>query len=151
MDLTLTTPALLFPAISLLFLSYTNKFLAVAGLIRSLHREFREHPDDRMLGCQLASLTLRVKYIKQMQWLGIISFVLCVLDMGLLLVGWQQAAYLVFALSLLILLGSLIICALEIHKSVDALQLQIVDMQPAMKRCDNCRWVEPEEVSNAQG
>ncbi len=144
MDLTLTTPALLFPAISLLFLSYTNKFLALAALIRSLQREFREHPDDRMLACQLASLNLRVKYIKQMQWLGIVSCVLCVIDMGLLFAGWREAAYVVFALSLLMLLGSLVLCALEIHKSVDALQLQIADMQPAINRCEGCIWAEPD-------
>ena len=36
MHVSLTTPALLFPAISLLLLAYTNRFFALAALIRNL-------------------------------------------------------------------------------------------------------------------
>ena len=36
-QLTLTTPALLFSAISLIMLAYTNRFLAYAAIIRNLH------------------------------------------------------------------------------------------------------------------
>jgi hypothetical protein len=37
MELPITTPALLFPAISLLMISYTARFLHLANLARSLH------------------------------------------------------------------------------------------------------------------
>ena len=36
-ELSLTTPALLFSAISLIMLAYTNRFLAYAAVIRNLH------------------------------------------------------------------------------------------------------------------
>lgn len=40
MDITFNTPALLFPAISLVMLAYTNRFLALATLVRALHAEY---------------------------------------------------------------------------------------------------------------
>lgn len=45
MEISLTTPALLFPAISLLLLAYTNRFLTLAGLIRNLYKLYKEQPD----------------------------------------------------------------------------------------------------------
>ena len=41
MEITLTTPAILFPAVSLLMLAYTNRFLAIASIIRVLHRRYK--------------------------------------------------------------------------------------------------------------
>ena len=41
MEITFNTPALLFPAISLLLLAYTNRFLALANLVRRLHDEYK--------------------------------------------------------------------------------------------------------------
>ncbi|BDD08401.1 membrane protein [Fulvitalea axinellae] len=134
MELTLTTPALLFPAISLLFLSYTNKFLTIAGLIRSLYSEYKESPDKVILD-QLNNLRRRVVLIKYMQALGVGSFIFCVLDMFLLFNGKQFAAEVVFGISLLLLLASLIICITEIQISSDALKLQLHDMEDsAVKR-----------------
>ena len=42
MEIEISTPALLFPAVSLLLLAYTNRFLATAQLIRLLHRQSQE-------------------------------------------------------------------------------------------------------------
>jgi hypothetical protein len=39
-QLSLTTPALLFSAISLLLLAYTNRFLAYASVVRNLHARY---------------------------------------------------------------------------------------------------------------
>jgi len=128
MELTLTTPALLFPAISLLFLSYTNKFLTIAGLIRSLYSDYKKHPDEVILA-QLQNLNRRVTLIKHMQVLGVASFLFCVLDMFLLFSGRIYWAEGVFGLSLLFLLASLIVCLIEIKISVDALSLQLNDME----------------------
>ena len=49
-QLTLTTPALLFSAISLLLLAYTNRFLAYANVVRSLHARFKENRSKAELG-----------------------------------------------------------------------------------------------------
>ena len=129
MELTLTTPALLFPAISLLFLSYTNKFLALASLIRALYREYREDPSNATITKQLANLRKRMQLIKYMQATGIVSFILCVVDMFLFYLNYQCYGIAVFATSLVFLLLSLMICLLEIHISTDALSFQIEVME----------------------
>ena len=128
MQLTLTTPALFFPAISLLFLSYTNKFLALAALIRSLHREFQTQPDTLHLPEQICNVRRRLRLIKYMQGMGMLSFICCVMDMLLLYLGMDHMALLVFGACLLFLLASLLLCAIEIHISTAALDLQMHDM-----------------------
>lgn len=129
MELTLTTPALLFPAISLLFLSYTNKFLTLATLIRTLHREYIKDHDNTNIKGQLDNLRRRMQLIKHMQGMGILSFILCVIDMFLLHIGMMKMAFLVFGLSLAFLLVSLVICFYEIKISVDALEIQVEEME----------------------
>ncbi len=125
----LTTPALFFPAISLLFLSYTNKFLALSSLIRSLHSSYKANPDQPHLSGQIANLRQRLMLIKHMQGAGILSFILCVIDMFLLYLGMNYWAMLVFGACLLSLLLSLLLCAAEIHISTRALDLQMHDME----------------------
>ncbi|MGI9282060.1 MAG: DUF2721 domain-containing protein [Endozoicomonas sp.] len=129
MELNLTTPALLFPAISLLFLSYTNKFLALASLIRNLHGEFKKDPDNLHIKGQMENLRRRMILIKHMQGAGIVSFICCVLVMFLLHMGKYQLGFILFAISLLALLISLIICLAEIKISIDALELQVSEME----------------------
>ncbi|MEZ4728377.1 MAG: DUF2721 domain-containing protein [Caldilineaceae bacterium] len=78
MELTLTTPALLFPAISLLLLAYTNRFLTLAALMRELYASHRNQPDPNVKR-QLANLRYRIVLIRNMQVCGVASFFLCVL------------------------------------------------------------------------
>ena len=73
MSLELTTPALLFPAISLLLLAYTNRFLTLAALIRELHGRYPKGHEDTVLG-QIINLRTRVRLIRAMQALGVVSF-----------------------------------------------------------------------------
>jgi hypothetical protein len=127
-QLTLTTPALLFPAISLLLLAYTNRFLAIANLIRGLHSKYQES-HDRVLKVQIDNLRKRVNLTRNMQALGIISLFLCVLTMFLIYQGWNQAADLLFGIALLCLLASLGISVVEIQISVQALDIQMRDME----------------------
>ncbi len=129
MELTLTTPALLFPAISLLFLSYTNKFLALASLIRALYKEHLNDPGNTVINKQLENLRKRMQLIKHMQGAGILSFILCVVDMFLLHLKLEWWGFLVFGLCLIFLLLSLVICLMEIKISVDALDFQVQEMQ----------------------
>jgi predicted transcriptional regulator len=69
--LSLSTPALLFPAISLLFLAYTNRFLVLAQLIRQLHGNNRSEIHDIVVR-QLKNLRQRILLMKVMQLLGVV-------------------------------------------------------------------------------
>jgi len=127
-ELTLTTPALLFPAISLLLLAYTNRFLAIAALIRQLHSQYNDHPDSRIKG-QIENLRKRVILTRNMQSLGILSLFLCVLCMFLLFANEYELGKWVFGVSLLLLLASLGLSVREIQISINALSLQLSDME----------------------
>lgn len=78
MEITFTTPALLFPAISLLLLAYTNRYLALASLIRKLHDEYMKGEKKTHLLNQIKILRIRINMVRQMQTLGVFSFVCCV-------------------------------------------------------------------------
>jgi hypothetical protein len=127
MDLTVTTPALLFPAISLLLLAYTNRFLSLAALTRELYNRYRAQPDPR-ISKQLRNLRYRIGIIRQMQTFGVASFFGAVLAMFVLFEGYMEAGKWIFGASLLLLLLSLGLSLREIHVSIDALTLQIADI-----------------------
>lgn len=127
MELTLTTPALLFPAISLLLLAYTNRFLALAALMRDLYARYRQAPDPKIKR-QLANLRYRIMIIRNMQVCGVASFFGCVLCMFVLLSGYQEAGAWIFGGSLILLLISLGLSLREIQVSIDALTVQIDDL-----------------------
>lgn len=124
----LTTPALLFPAISLLLLAYTSRFLAVASVTRSLHSDWRE-AKELTAEQQLESLRRRLQLIQAMQLLGVVSFGMCTLSMFLLLVEQQVVGRVVFGASLLTLLGSLVLSLKEVALSNEALKIQLRDME----------------------
>ena len=127
-EITLTTPALLFSAISLIMLAYTNRFMSYATLIRSLHEKFKVKPDDVLLG-QIANLRKRLYLTKYMQILGVSSLFLCVLTMFLIFIGSQLLAIWIFGVALVLLIASLGISIIEIQISVHALNLHLGDME----------------------
>jgi hypothetical protein len=128
MTIDLTTPALLFPAISLLLLAFTNRFLALANLIRSLHDRYLEHP-DRLLREQIRNLRLRVNLIRGMQALGVSSMLFCGLTMFLLFADETGLARQVFGLSLILFILSLALSVYEIQISSRALDLLLRDLE----------------------
>lgn len=128
MEITLATPALLFPAISLLLLAYTNRFLALSALIRTLHASHRAQPDPIIVR-QIGALKHRVLLIRNMQTAGVVSIFLCVFCMLLLFAGKDLAGKIVFGLSLVSLMVSLALSLWEIQISVNALNLQISDLE----------------------
>jgi hypothetical protein len=130
MDIGLTTPALLFPAISLLLLAYTNRFLTLANLIRELHKSYKSNPEDIILA-QISNLRYRVVLIRNMQVYGIASFFLCVLCMFVLFAGQILIGKIIFGASLIALLVSLGISFREIQVSVDALNYRLSDLEEA--------------------
>lgn len=130
MELQLSTPALLFSAITLLMLAFTNRFLAIASLIRGLHQKFKESPDEEKIVVeQLHNLRRRLSLIKNMQLFGIFSFLLCVTCMFLLFQGYTIAANWVFVGSMGSLLIALALSLIEIQISTKALNLELSDME----------------------
>jgi hypothetical protein len=128
MELTLTTPALLFPAISLLLLAYTNRFLAVASVIRQLHGQLLKNAPAHYHE-ELKSLRHRMELIRKMQAIGVLSLFCCVLCMFLLFAGLILAGKITFGIALLMLLASLGLSVREIQLSVDALDLHLRDLE----------------------
>lgn len=131
MQISINTPALLFPAITLLMLAYTNRFLALATLIRNLHAKYKqgpEHRDKQMIKDQIVNLRKRLSLIKRMQASGILSFFCCVLCMLFFYLEHEVWAYAIFGLSLGLLLLSLVFSLNEITISTKALEIELKDM-----------------------
>lgn len=128
--ITLATSALLFSAISLLMLAFTNRFLALAALVRNLQAAYKERPDDALYG-QIRNLRTRLDLIRWMQIFGITSLLLCVFSMTLIYVGSIGAAELVFGLGLVLMIVSLALSIWEIQISVRALNLHLSDIERA--------------------
>ncbi len=126
--MTLTTPALLFPAISLLLLAYTNRFLVLAQLIRKLADEERnQHLETNTR--QILLLRRRISLTKRMQLAGVFSFLLCTLSMFALFLSLELTGMVLFGGSLVTLAVSLIYSLWEIQISTNALNVQLQDME----------------------
>ena len=125
--MSLTTPALLFPAISLLLLAYTNRFLTLATIIRQMHPGENKAPSELALQ-QVAGLRYRVSLIRHMQSCGVMSFLLCALSMFFIFIDSHSAGKVLFALSLLLLAISLVLSLMEVLLSTNALNMVLDDM-----------------------
>ena len=133
MELTFNTPALLFPAISLLLLAYTNRFLALANLVRRLHDEYKRGERSPALIYQIKSLKRRLILVRYMQGLGVFSFLCCVITMYSIYSDWSTMAKYIFAVSLLSLVTSLIISLIEITQSTKAIEVELSDIEELEK------------------
>lgn len=129
MEININTPALLFPAISLLLLAYTNRFLALANLVRKLHGEYKKGEKHTILLKQIHSLRRRINLVRYMQGLGVFSFLCCVGSMYSIYRDQMKIAGLVFAISLLSLMASLVISLIEITRSTKALEMELSDIE----------------------
>jgi hypothetical protein len=128
MDFTINTPALLFPAMSLLLLAYTNRFNVIASRIRSLRDLWETEHNEKIL-FQLHNLRRRVKLIRLMQMFGVFCMFGCVLTMFLLFNNEYVAGQYAFGLSLLLMLTSLYLSIREIHLSVVSLDIVLSDLE----------------------
>jgi hypothetical protein len=128
MDITLTTPALLFPTVSLLMLAYTNRFLTLASIIRNLHAQYHDEDDENLLD-QIANLRYRVYLIRNMQIAGVLSLLFCVVSMFALFAGWLAGGQWSFAIALILMIVSLGISLRELQISVGALDLLLTDLE----------------------
>jgi hypothetical protein len=128
MEITLATPALLFPAISLLLLAYTNRFLGLASLIRGLAARYLESHDQLLVG-QIENLRHRLSLIRQMQAAGVASIFVCVACMFALFAGNAPVGKVLFGASLLLLMLSLGLSLREIQLSTLALNIQLSTLE----------------------
>lgn len=129
LEISINTPALLFPAITLLMLAYTNRFLSLAALVRKLHDEYIGGEKEKNILNQIKNIRARLNLIRYMQSFGILSFLCCVICMYAIFTGWMVLANWIFAASLFSLLLSIILSLLEINKSTKAIELQLSDIE----------------------
>ena len=127
-QLPLTTPALLFSAISLIMLAYTNRFLAYAAVVRNLHDKYLQKKDQALIK-QIKNLKKRLYLTRSMQIFGITSLLLCVFTMFLIYIEQHTIAVWVFGLALILLILSLAFLIREIQISVQALEHHIRDIE----------------------
>ena len=114
-------------------LAYTNRFLALASLIRKLHDKYKQDPDQKHIVTQIRSLRVRIRLIRSMQASGVVSFLVCVVCMYCIFRGWEQASYWIFALSLMCFMLSLVLSLVEITLSTRALEVELRDMEELTK------------------
>lgn len=127
MEIDLTTPALLFSAISLIMLAYTNRFLSYAQLVRVLKEQYVENPSS-VKAAQIANLRKRLYLTRAMQVTGIGSLLLCVVSMFFMYIHLNLASVYIFGLALILLIISLTISVYEIYISIKALEIHLKDM-----------------------
>lgn len=129
MALNITDPAILFPGISLLFLAYTNRYLALANIIRQLNKVIAEGFDENREK-QIQNLLVRIKLIRYMQMFGILSFICCVISMSALLLGFDKMGVFAFGGSMVFLFISLVVSFFEVASSGDGLRIEIERTHP---------------------
>jgi hypothetical protein len=127
-DFSLSTPTLLFSAVSLILLAYTNRFMGYGQLVRTLYEKFQENKDDMLL-YQIRNLRQRLHLVRFMQLFGILSLFLCVVSMFLIYINVHQLALIAFGIALLLLILSLAVSAWEIHISTLAVEMHLRDME----------------------
>jgi hypothetical protein len=125
---TLTTPALLFSAISLILLAYTNRFVAYTAVIRNLYKQYKENPSSVLKG-QIFNLRRRLYLTRTMQIYGVVSLFLCVVTMFLIFVGLKLVAAYMFGVALVLLCISLAYSLKEIQISVRSMELHLSNME----------------------
>ena len=121
----MTTPALLFPAISLLFVAYTNRLHSLSVLIRAMTTEGSDESKTKHTEEQLDILKKRVTYIKRMQVFGIVSFIFNLMTIICFYIEQISLAYYIFGFGLLKLSASLIFALLETLISTKALDIHL--------------------------
>jgi hypothetical protein len=131
MDISINTPALLFPAISLIMLAYTNRFLALANVVRALHDRYKnsDGTTNPRIHAQIKNLKFRLRLIKNMQILGVLSILVAILSMYEIYVSNMITARWFFAISLVLFIASLAISLIELIQSTKSLEIELSDME----------------------
>ncbi len=131
-ELTLTTPTLLFSAVSLILLAYTNRFLSYAQLVRTLKDRYMEDPSDVTIA-QILNLRKRLYLTRTMQILGIGSLFLCVVTMFMIYIGLIFLSVIIFGVALVLLIASLGVSIYEIQISTHSLDIYLGNLEGKIK------------------
>ena len=129
----ITTPALLFPAVTLLMLAYTNRFNTLATIIRNLYSKYQAERNENLLA-QITNLRYRVYLIRNMQIFGALSLLLCIVSMFALFEGWLTIGQWSFTVALILMIISLAISLRELQVSVGALDLLLSELEEEEKK-----------------
>ena len=136
-ELNLTTPSLLFSAISLILLAYTNRFLSYASVVRSLNEKYQENPDkDPTTLNQIRNFVLRLRLIRAMQTLGAGSLIFCLAAMFLYFINLTLPAEIFFGIGMIMLACSLGLCIWEIQISTEAISLHLQNIRRRQREQD---------------
>lgn len=127
-ELTLITPSVLFSAVSLILLAFTNRFLAYTALVRNLKDKYLQDKSSVTI-LQIENLKKRLKLTRLMQLFGTSSLLLCVVTMFLIYVGHQHSAVIVFGIAMLLLILSLSLSVWEINISSNSIKIHLSDME----------------------
>ena len=123
----------MFPAVSLLFLSYTNRFLHLSALIRQLHSDWLEHEDSLLLE-QISNLRKRLVLIRWMQILGALCLFCSVLSMLAVVLSYNTIALGTFIVALVFMAISLAGLTLEVWISGGALKIMLTSLEMAQNK-----------------
>lgn len=129
MELSVNIPALLFPAISLIMLAYTNRFLALSNRVRILHDQYIKDNQPSIVFGQIKNIKYRLKLIQNMQTFGVASLLLSILSMFFIFIQFQQFAQFIFIVSLISFSISIFLSLIEIRLSTKAIELELSDME----------------------
>jgi hypothetical protein len=129
MELSVNIPALLFPAISLIMLAYTNRFLALSNRVRMLHEKYQLIEQRHIVFGQIKNLKYRIKLIQNMQTYGVATLLSSILCMFFIFIEYQAVAKFIFALSLITFSISIFLSLIEIRLSTKAIELELSDME----------------------
>ncbi len=129
MELTVNIPALLFPAISLIMLAYTNRFLALSSRVRALHDKYQTQEQRHLIFIQIKNLKYRLKLIRNMQTYGVASLLFSIVSMFFIYIDSQRIAQFVFAASLISFSWSILLSFIEIRLSTKAIEIELSDME----------------------
>ena len=127
-EIGITTPALLFSTVSLLYIGYTNRFMSIANLVRLLKDKFLETHDAALLK-QITNLRQRIILIRNMQLLGIAALIVSVFSIIAMYSRYQSTGELLFFISLILLILSMVAAVREIFISVDALNIELSNIE----------------------
>jgi len=133
MNLTISTPGLIFPSISFLLIAYSNRFLAIATLIRDLKTKFSENKEEILLQ-QIKNLRYRLKLIRWMQAVAVFGMLMALMSIFALYLGHEAAGHVLFIMAAVLVATSLSIALVEIMFSGRALDYELQDIQDHFRK-----------------
>ena len=128
MTLEITTPAVLFSTVSLLMSAYLSRFSTIAKLMRDLSFKLEgNNSEQEYINHQLIIFCKRIRYIKYLQFGGVLSLLFSTAAMFSLLFKKSMIANICFIIALILFLFALLIAVIDIYYSMQALSTKLKD------------------------